>query len=1140
MSTTTRQSSLLVAEDWKKVYETFREADFTSYDFETLRKSMIDYLRLYYPEDFNDFIESSEYIALIDLIAFMGQSLAFRTDLNARENFLDTAERRDSILKLARLVNYSPKRSISASGMLKIESVSTTETLNDSNGVNLASLLVGWNDPTNANWQEQFTVILNAALISSQVVGKPGNSQLINGIRTEEYSVNLTSSQVANFPFAGSVNGATTNFEVVSATSVNQPYVYEVPPAPNGKFNLLYRNDNQGNSSNNTGFFMFFKQGALQSLDFNLTEGVPNRVLNIGYDSVDNSDVWLYDLSSSGAIKNQWKAVPAVAGINVIYNKLEERNLFQVNTRASDQIDLVFGDGSFANVPQGSFRAYFRTNNGISYKVTPSEMQGISISINYVSRRGNIETLTLRASLLYTVANSSASETVEEIRQKAPQQYYSQGRMITGEDYNIIPYTAFSDILKVKALNRTSSGISRYLNISDTSSKYSSTNIFAQDGYLYREELVNKLNFSFVTTSNIQQIVQGDLGKILKSQEMIQFYYEKFTRYSVPNTAWHLSSVETNGSTGYFTDTNTDPLYYGRILQLGYVTSGPARYIRSGATIKFSAPAGQYFNAQNQLANGSPILSGDKTYIYASVMQVIGDGTNGGAGNFANGTGPVTLSQKIPNGALISELGVIPVFKNNLTVDTVSQIVQKVIARNNFALRYDAVSETWQFIKEEDINTSGEFSLSVGVGDTSGNHKDSSWLFRFEYSNTVGYTIHYRSLNYIFESKQETSFYFDEKVKVYDSVSGTTIYDNIKVLKVNVAPDSTSSLGVDYKWRVYKNVVESDGYRNQNKVMITFTDDNYDTLPDNPDLFNLIVSPNINPTTKLIFFQLQVDSTNFTTYIPIEYSTISVEYPTKLKIEENINSYAHGQVFYAYEEDTFYVLTVNGQNRSIAVTTEYVAKVGRENLYFQYKHNSPGYRRIDPTPINIIDVYILTKTYEADYTAWIHDTTNTIEEPVPPTTEELTLNYKSLKNYKAISDTLIFNSAVFKPLFGDIAPPALQATFKVVKNPSLNISDNDVKSSVVGAINSFFAIDNWDFGETFYFSELSAYLHTVLSPNVSSVIIVPTNPDSLFGSLYQINAEANEIVTSAATVNDVEIISAITASQINSNLVGTA
>ena len=120
MAATTRQTNLLVQQDWTKVYQSFQNADFRSYDFETLRKSMIDYLRTYYPEDFNDFVESSEYVALIDLIAFMGQSLAFRTDLNARENFIDTAERRESVLKLASLVSYSPKRNTAGSGLLQI------------------------------------------------------------------------------------------------------------------------------------------------------------------------------------------------------------------------------------------------------------------------------------------------------------------------------------------------------------------------------------------------------------------------------------------------------------------------------------------------------------------------------------------------------------------------------------------------------------------------------------------------------------------------------------------------------------------------------------------------------------------------------------------------------------------------------------------------------------------------------------------------------------------------------------------------------------------------------------------------------------------------------------------------------------
>ena len=65
MALTTRQNKIYEAEDWKVLYQSFINADFESYDFETLRKSMIDYLKLYYPEDFNDYIESSEFVALI-------------------------------------------------------------------------------------------------------------------------------------------------------------------------------------------------------------------------------------------------------------------------------------------------------------------------------------------------------------------------------------------------------------------------------------------------------------------------------------------------------------------------------------------------------------------------------------------------------------------------------------------------------------------------------------------------------------------------------------------------------------------------------------------------------------------------------------------------------------------------------------------------------------------------------------------------------------------------------------------------------------------------------------------------------------------------------------------------------------------
>jgi hypothetical protein len=98
------------------------------------------------------------------------------------------------------------------------------------------------------------------------------------------------------------------------------------------------------------------------------------------------------------------------------------------------------------------------------------------------------------------------------------------------------------------------------------------------------------------------------------------------------------------------------------------------------------------------------------------------------------------------------------------------------------------------------------------------------------------------------------------------------------------------------------------------------------------------------------------------------------------------------------------------------------------------------------------------------------------------------------------------------------------------------VSDTDVQSSVVAAINRYFDIENWDFGETFYFSELAAYLHSVLTPTISSIIIVPASENSSYGSLQQINANFNEIIVSSATVENVQIISAITAAQLNQTI----
>jgi hypothetical protein len=1122
MALTTRQTNLLVAEDWTKVYQSFRNADFQAYDYETLRKSMIDYLRLYYPEDFNDFIESSEYIALIDLIAFLGQSIAFRADLNARENFIDTAERRDSILRLAKLVSYVPQRNINAVGLLKIDTVSTTEALTDSDGVDLTNANIYWNDNTNANWYEQFVTIINSALISGQRIGNPGNSQYLTGIKTDEYGINLAAGGSNIYKFKSTVQGVSMSFEAVSGTSIGQNYIYESSPAYSSVFNLIARNDNLGNASNNTGFFVMFKQGTLQSDTFNLAESLSNRVLSVSSDNINNTDYWLYQLSNSGNPITEWLPVPSVNGTNIAYNQVNatNRDIFEVGTRANDQVDLIFGDGTFANIPQGNFTFYYRTSNNLDYRITPAEVNNIQINIPYTSKSNRSETLTLTVSLKYTVSNARARETLASIKTNAPQQYYTQNRMVNGEDYNILPFTKFSNLVKVKAVNRTSSGISRFLDVLDTTGKYSSTNIFCQDGILSKADTFKTFTFEWTTVSDIQQAIETKILPVIESQSMKNFYYYYFNRYALTNTFWTAVTLGNNSSTGYFQSG-------GIPWQIGNTVTGSRAQLIPGAIIKFYAGSGKYFDANHVIQNGTPSAENESQYLYSAVRTVDKDGTYTTEELNTYGVGPVALSDIVPSDAEAVE--VISDFADSLTSAVRQSIVDNVEQNKNFGLGYDTTDHIWYVISASNLNTAETFSETYRM-DTTNSHLDNSWILTFTTSGTSHvYTVKYRGMDYYFESELETRFYFDKTQRSYDAKVGTVVKDNIKILKVNNKPDSSLPLVTPVTVEINDNVIGQDGYVNNEIVKVTFADPDNDGLPNNPDFFQTIVDPTTNPDSKKVYYEILSSGD----YAPIASTDIVLTYATLAAIQANKTKYVDGTLFYASTDDKFYTLSVNGSVRTVSQVTNYAYRTGRQNIYFQYRHNSPNNRRIDPAPNNIIDLYLLTKTYSDDYYAWLADVTGSVMEPEEPSSEDLRLNFQELESYKMISDTIIYNTAKFRPLFGTKAETALQAKFKIVKNPITNISDTEIKSRVLTALNTYFSIDNWDFGETFYFTELSAYLHTSLATYISSVILVPQDVNQQFGDLFQVNANIDEIFVNSATAADIEIISAITAAQLN-------
>ena len=1125
MATTSRQTAIFGVEDWKTIYQTYQEANFQSYDFETLRKTFVDYLRTYYPETFNDYIESSEFIALLDVMAFMGQALAFRTDLNTRENYLDTAERRDSVVKLANLVSYSPKRNTEASGLLKVFSISTTENITDYTGANLANITVNWADPTNLNWQEQFTTILNAALVNTQKFGNPAANQVILGVDTQEYTINLVPGYLPVIPYTATIDTVNMPFEVVNSTTLGENFIYEPPPLPNGQFNILFRNDQQGFLSANTGFFFLFKQGVLQNQDFNLPERITNRAVAINIEGVNNTDVWLYQLDNVGNISNYWEKVQSVYAAAVEQLAPGTRNIYSVTSRTNDQITLNFGDGVFSTIPVGTFRTYVRASNGLTYIINPVEMQSVAIPISYVSRTGQIETMTLTCGLTSPVTNAQARETITTIKQRAPAQYYTQNRMVNGEDYSQFPFTQYNSILKSAAVNRASIGTSRYLDLVDPTGKYSSTDIFASDGALWESNDLYSFQFSWLTTNDISDAVINQISPLALRAGLQQFYYANYARPSlaVLNFTWNQSTVLTNETTGYFQNAAGNPV------PIGIFTSNNAKYITERSLVQFAAPTGFYFDADNRLVVGVPTRADDKLTIWASPTAVYEAGNAQGYGNLPSGVGPVVLNNYVPTGAI--PVQVIPVFITDIPVSVQQSIVSQIALNQNFGLGYNNLTATWYVITSNNLATNAAFSLA-NAQSTAGTNEDASWLVQATY-NGSSYTVVSRSLDYFFGSVLQTRFFFYTSDPIYDSRTGTVISDYVNVLKINPRPDSAEPLGSDTVLNIIDQPVLSDGLVDDFQVVVSFAQAPDNLTPINPDFFTDIVAPTVDANHKLVFFEATVDFDNLQRFLLLEPGVVNSDYATKQSIQAVQTQYVTGQVFYAYTEGNFYVLSLDSLgDPTLLLSTNYLAKTGRQDLYFQYRHNSPLTSRIDPGSTNIIDVYLVTNAYYTAYINWLQDTTGTVVEPLPPTIDELNTAYQGLQDFKMLSDNMILNSVDFQPLFGQKAEPALRGIIKVIRAAGSTASVSTIKNLVLANLNAFFDIANWNFGDTFYFSELSAYIHQNIGDTVSSVVLVPLNSQKSFGDLYEIRCAPNQIFVNGATVNDIQVITALTSTNL--------
>jgi hypothetical protein len=411
------------------------------------------------------------------------------------------------------------------------------------------------------------------------------------------------------------------------------------------------------------------------------------------------------------------------------------------------------------------------------------------------------------------------------------------------------------------------------------------------------------------------------------------------------------------------------------------------------------------------------------------------------------------------------------------------------------------------------------------------------YFVKFQSLGSNRYLVTYKSIAYYFGSVNNIRFTFNKNSVIYDPVTGKLLQDFVNILKVNSQFDSNFPQWKDVKLSVVGQLVESDGYVDDYSVEVSSTDPNVSGVVKEPDIFYEITGYETGKINKnhFVFFEQITDINLLTRYKMIATSDVNYTFGTRADIALVKYEYAVGQLYYATIEDAFYI-SVNSKTSSNVVdlvqATNYLAKTGRQGLSFQYRHNSNNTTRINPGTTNIIDLYLVTQSYYVDYNNWLKDSTGKVAKPTVPDINTLTLAYSNINKYKMLTDSVILNSVIFKPIFGSKAEPQLRATIKVIKASLTTASDSEIRTAVLSEINSYFNIDNWTFGDTFYFTELSSYLHSKIGDLINSVVLVPNDPTQQFGQLYEIRCAPYEIFVNAAQATDIMVISALTPAEL--------
>ena len=101
---------------------------YTNKDFTSLKNTLIEYAKTYFPDSYRDFNETSPGMMLIEMGAYVGDVLSFYLDQQYKEMMLPLAEERKNVINLAKMLGYKVKPTSPAYVDLTVKQVVAADT----------------------------------------------------------------------------------------------------------------------------------------------------------------------------------------------------------------------------------------------------------------------------------------------------------------------------------------------------------------------------------------------------------------------------------------------------------------------------------------------------------------------------------------------------------------------------------------------------------------------------------------------------------------------------------------------------------------------------------------------------------------------------------------------------------------------------------------------------------------------------------------------------------------------------------------------------------------------------------------------------------------------------------------------------